>query len=162
MGSLRRIARKKPFSVREGLSVCRLSSIRFDGLVDPGALQDLMNGHLQGQAGLREGVQGAQQRSQRELTGLPDADGDLAAVIGFDIDPCALLRDNGSEKEHFAREVQAVFEVDAGGTRQLTDDDALRAVDDERAFVRHQGQIPQVDFAFDLFFVRLFEQRLWT
>ena len=51
-----------------------------------------------------------------------------------------------------------VLEIHAGRTGKLTDDDALRAVDDKRAFVGHQRQVAEIHFAFDLFFAGLPQQ----
>jgi len=47
--------------------------------------------------------------------------------------------------EQFAVRVRSDLEGDAGGAVQLGDDDALGAVDDERAAVRHHGDFAHVD-----------------
>ena len=74
-------------------------------------------------------------------------DADIEQVLGvvFEFDPAAAVRNDLAEVVTLRRDA---LEEDAGRTVQLTDDDALGAVDDERAVVRHQRNFAEEDFLF--------------
>src|SRR5207237_7972019 len=67
----------------------------------------------------------------------------------LDLEPGATVGDELGGEEHPARRpVLATGEVDARGTDQLGDDHALRAVDDEGAFLGHDREVAHEDLGF--------------
>src|SRR5205085_3684088 len=70
-----------------------------------------------------------------------DADAEEALRVDLELHPGAAVRDDLPDQR-----VRALLrEEDAGRAVELRDDDALRAVDDERAVLRHQGDLAEVD-----------------
>ena len=89
-------------------------------------------------------AEGLQQERHGELPTVVDVDGDDIPRSHGKVQPRAAVRDQFCGAAVAARNA-AVGEVDPGGTRQLIDDDALRPVDDERAPIRHHGELAEED-----------------
>ena len=88
------------------------------------------------------------QRRHRKLT-LP-VDARIHDVLGveFDVEPRAAIRDDAGREQKLARRMGlalVVIEEHARRTVHLRDDDALGAVDDERAVVGHERHVAHVD-----------------
>ena len=75
---------------------------------------------------------------------------DVKQVAGIELhfDPGTAIRNDAEAVEHFAVEMDARLESDARGAMQLRNDDALGAVDDERALRRHERDFAHVNFLF--------------
>ncbi len=85
--------------------------------------------------------EGAQEHRGEELALAVDADVEQVLGVVLELHPGAAVRDD-------LRDVEAlVFRVEERARRavQLRDDDPLGAVDDERAVVRHQRDVAEVD-----------------
>ena len=90
-------------------------------------------------------AQGAQEDGAEELALAIDADVERVLLVVFELNPRAAVRND------LAEEIGAVagrLKEDAGRTMQLRNDDALGAVDDERAVLRHQRNVSEEDFLF--------------
>src|SRR5208283_4278309 len=88
-------------------------------------------------------AEGAQENRAQELALAVNANVEHVFLVVFEFHPGAAIGDDLSQ------EVGAVvggFEEDAGGTVQLADDDALGAVDNERAVLGHQRDVAEEDF----------------
>jgi len=94
---------------------------------------------------LRESAQGADERGQRELPGLPDAHRDDVARVGLHLHPGPFIGNDGGVVQDAPGDVHCILEVDAGRSGELADHHSFGAVDDERPPLRHQGQVAQVD-----------------
>jgi hypothetical protein len=104
---------------------------------------------LEAEVGAR---QRAHERRDVDLAVLVDADADralglvvLRAVIGLELDPRAAVRDDRRVVRGAVVRVDVLEEVDARRTDELAHDHALRAVDHERALVRHEREIAHED-----------------
>ena len=89
-----------------------------------------------------------QQRRRRNLAAAVDAGVDDVLGVEFDIEPGAAIGNDAGGKQQFAGAVAlalVVIEEHAGRAVHLRDDDALGAVDDERAVRRHEGHVAHVD-----------------
>ena len=76
-----------------------------------------------------------------------DADGQDVALVRLELQPAAAAGDDLRVVNQLVRRaVMLGGEVHTGAADQLGDDDALRAVDDERALRRHHGEIAHEDF----------------
>ncbi len=77
-------------------------------------------------------------------------------IVGvcFIFQPCAAVGDYGGRKQFFADLVKIRRIIDTGRAHKLADDNTFRAIDDEGACFRHQGEIAHEDFLF-LQFVQL-------
>ena len=95
---------------------------------------------------------GPQQGGRRDLALAIHLDPQLVLVVGLELEPGAAVRDDlGAEQHAAGRGVLDLAVVDAGRADELADDDTLRAVDDERALVRHPRVVAHVDaLALDL------------
>src|SRR3954453_23630583 len=95
---------------------------------------------------------GAEQRGRGDLALAVDLDPQLVLVVRLELEPGAAVRDDLGGEEHPARSrVLGLAVVDAGRADELADDDALRAVDHERALVGHPWVVAHVDaLALDL------------
>ena len=95
---------------------------------------------------------GAQQGGRGELALAIDLDPQLVLVVRLELEPGAPVRDDLGAEQHPARGgVLGLAVVDAGRADELADDDALGAVDDERALVGHGREVAHVDpLALDL------------
>ena len=63
--------------------------------------------------------------------------------VEHDLDPAAAVRDDAHREERLAVRVRRALRGDAGAAVQLAHDHALRAVDHERAVVRHHGDLAE-------------------
>ena len=90
------------------------------------------------------GGQRAQERRHRQLPLAVDAGVDDALLVDLQLEPGAA---GGHEvrREHLLRRILRLHEVRAGAANELRDDDALGAVDDERALVGHHGEVAHED-----------------
>ena len=88
-------------------------------------------------------TQGAQQREKRQtpLASDPRPGSNVLARFGFDVelDPLATVRVHGAR--HDRLRVPTRLEDHPRGTDELRYDNALGAVDDESAAVRHHGEV---------------------
>src|SRR5262249_17903313 len=98
-------------------------------------------------------VHGPQERHGRELPGLVDADAERILFGDVDLDPAAALGDDAAGVEFAVAALHLHHEIDAGGAMQLTDHDALGAVDDELPAADHDGHVAEVDLFLDRFFL---------
>ena len=83
----------------------------------------------------------AQEHGGQELPLAIDADVEQVLLVVLELHPGAAIRDDLRDVERL------VFRVEEGARRavELDDDDALGAVDDERAVVGHQRDVAEVD-----------------
>jgi hypothetical protein len=108
--------------------------------------QDLLvRGRVQLEAGGRVlGRQRAQERRDRQLALPVDAGVDDPLLVDLELEPRAAAR-HQVRREDLLRRVLRLHQVGAGRAHELRDDDALRAVDDERAPVRHHREVAHED-----------------
>src|SRR3954454_9270463 len=94
----------------------------------------------------------AKQRRGRDLALAVHLDVQLVGLRGLELQPGAAVRDHLGREEHPPRRrVLDLAVVHAGRADELAHDDALRAVDHERAHVRHPRVVAHVDaLALDL------------
>ena len=107
-------------------------------------------------------AEGAQQREkgQAPLAGHPGAGTDVLARLGFDVELDPLAAVGVHRAGHDRLGVAAGLEDDPGRTDELRYDHPLGAVDNERAPVRHHGEIAHEDrLFFDLAGVGVLELR---
>src|SRR5713226_8679555 len=123
-----------------------------DGLGGVEEVEHLLGGALELDRALLRGVrhraQRAQQHRRRQLPPPIDADVEDVLVVELEVDPGAAVRDDAGVVEQLARGVAlalVVVEERARGAVQLRDHHALGAVDDERAVLRHQRNLAEVD-----------------
>ena len=85
---------------------------------------------------------------QAALAGDAGAGGDVLARLGLDVelDPLTAVGVDGAGDDRLG--VAAGLEDHAGRTHELAHDDALGAVDDERALVRHHREVAHEDGLF--------------
>ncbi len=89
---------------------------------------------------------GADELRDGDLAVLVDADPEHLVGVGLVFEPRAAVRnDRGRQQRQIGLEVDLLAVIDAGGTHDLGDDHALGAVDDERAGLGHQREIPHED-----------------
>jgi hypothetical protein len=89
----------------------------------------------------------AQQDGDRQLAAAVDARVHAVLGVELEVEPGAAVGNHARREQQLARAVglaAVVVEEHAGAAVQLRDDDALGAVDDERAVVGHQRQLAQV------------------
>ena len=86
----------------------------------------------------------AQQHGDRQLALAVDADVDAALLVDLQLQPGAAGRHQVGD-EDLLLAVLGLHHVGARGTDQLRDDDALGAVDDEGAAVRHPREVAHED-----------------
>ena len=118
-----------------------------------GVLAALLEVHLFGvvevvEKVLRRVAERAQEHGRVHLPAAVDADEHDVLRVELEVEPRAAVRDDAGAVEHLAARVRlalVVVEEDARAAVQLADDDALGAVDDERAGVRHQRDLAEVD-----------------
>ena len=97
---------------------------------------------------VRLDAHGAQQHRHRQLAGAVDAGEHDAVGVGLVLDPRAAVGDHLGGIQRHAGLVDGLGIVDARRTNQLRDDDALRAVDDERAVLGHQREVSHEHLGF--------------
>ena len=93
-------------------------------------------------------LEAAQEGRDEELAALAAAvhvDPDLVVRVELELEPRAAVRDDADRVEGRAVRVDRALRADAGRAVQLRDDDALGAVDDERAVVAHERHVAEVD-----------------
>src|SRR5690606_33057800 len=93
-------------------------------------------------------IERLQQRRHRQLAAAVDAHIDDILGVKFEIEPRAAVRDNARREQELAARMRlalVVIEEDARAAMHLRDDDALGAVDDEGALVRHERHVAHVD-----------------
>ena len=89
-----------------------------------------------------------EQKRGRQLAVLVDADVEHVVQVGLVLKPRAVVRDDGRAVHGAVGFVRFLVEIDAGGTDDLGDDDALGAVDDKRAACGHEREIAHEDLLF--------------
>ena len=103
-----------------------------------------------------------EQHGDRLLALAVDADVHDVALVDLELEPRAAARDHLGVDDLLlgSRLVGVDAEVDARRTHELRDDDALGAVDDERAAVGHHREVPHEDrLLLDLTGLRVHEPR---
>ena len=112
-------------------------------------LQRLALGEAGGAEHLGVGrVERVQQRGDRQLALAVNTDIDEVLAVELEIKPRAAIRDHAGGKQIFARAMGfalVVIEEHARAAMHLRDDDALGAIDDEGAVIRHQGHVAHID-----------------
>ncbi len=91
------------------------------------------------------GTHGADKGSHRQLAVLVDANIEHVGKVGLILQPCSTVGNDRGGIGQVLRLVGVAGIVDAGRAHQLGDNDTLRAVDDKRARVGHQGQVTHKD-----------------
>ncbi len=114
-------------------------------------LQDLVVGRI---------AQRAEERRDREFLLPVDVHVHHVVDVGRELHPGAAERDDARGIDRRPVGMDGLAEEYARGAVQLADDHALGAVDDERAAVRHGGQVAQVDVLLDGVDVRVAVLRL--
>ena len=97
---------------------------------------------------LRRVAERAEQHGRVHLPAAVDADVDDVLRVELEVEPRAAVRDDARAVEELAARVRlalVVVEEDARAAVELADDDALGAVDDEGAGLRHQRDLAEVD-----------------
>ncbi len=93
-------------------------------------------------------AQSAQNNGHRQLARAVDAHPQPVVAVGLIFDPGSPVGDDLAGEQLFAGFVDLLCKVDAGGTHQLADNHAFRAVDDKGAMLGHQGKVTHEDLAF--------------
>ena len=96
----------------------------------------------------RRAVERVKQGRHRQLAAAVDADIKVILGIELEIEPRAAIGNDAGGEEILARGMRlalVVIEEHAGRAVHLRDDDALRAVDDEGAVLRHERHVAHVD-----------------
>ena len=136
----RRLARTQAtIDLDEGV-LARQSGIALDG-----ALHDVgVTEHLDDLIVGRSDAESTQEHGRRLLALAVDGDHELIALIDLELEPRATRRDDLRLINLLAAiHLRAV--VNARGTDQLRDDDALGTVDDKGALIGHHGEIAHED-----------------
>ena len=97
---------------------------------------------------LRRVAERAEEHRRVHLPAAVDADVDDVLGVELEVEPRAAVRDDARAVEELAARVRlalVVVEEDARAAVELADDDALGAVDDERAGLGHQRDLAEVD-----------------
>ena len=89
-----------------------------------------------------------EQKRGGQLAVLVDADIEHVVQVRLILEPRAVVRDDGRAVHGAVGFVRFLVEIDAGGTDDLGDDDALGAVDDKRAACGHEREIAHEDLLF--------------
>src|SRR5579864_2657821 len=96
----------------------------------------------------RLAVEREEQGCDRQLAAAVDAHIEVILGIELEIEPGAAVGNDAGGEEILAGAVRlalVVIEEDAGRAVHLRDDDALGAIDDEGAVLRHQGHVAHID-----------------
>ena len=96
---------------------------------------------------VRAVAQGAQKAGDRQLARAVHADPDDVVGVDLVLQPGAAAWDDLRVEQVLAGLVDALAVVHARGAHELADDDALAAVDDERAVLGHQREVAHEDLA---------------
>ena len=97
---------------------------------------------------LRRVAERAEEHRRVHLPAAVDADVDDVLRVELEVEPRAAVRDDARAVEQLAARVRlalVVVEEHARAPVELADDDALGAVDDERAGLGHQRDLAEVD-----------------
>ena len=95
-----------------------------------------------------------QERHDRELAALVDADREALLAVDVQLDPASALGNDAATMElALAGAFQLADEIDAGAAVELADDHALGPVDDKLAAAEHDGDVAEVDFLLDRLFL---------
>jgi hypothetical protein len=106
-----------------------------DDLVEPvEELQDIL---------VRAEAQGPEEDAGQELLLTIESDPDQVLGIVLEFDPGAAVRDDLGDEEALGL---GLAEEHAGRALELADDDALDAVEDERALLGHERDVAEIDF----------------
>ncbi len=97
---------------------------------------------------VRPQAEGADEHRDRDLAVLVDADVEHVVRVGLVLEPRAAVRDDRGAVKLLAGFVVLHFIINVRRADQLGNDHALRAVHDEGAAVRHQGEVAHEDFRF--------------
>ena len=128
-----------PVDLQHGL-LAGLAGVLLQGSHQQGLLAE----HLQDLClGLR--ADGADQARDGQLAVFINADVEDVRQVGLILQPSAAVRDDRDGVGDVLCLVGVAGVVDAGGTHDLGDDDALCAVDDEGAALGHQGEVAHED-----------------
>ena len=97
------------------------------------------------------GVHGAQERHDRELAALVDADRQAFLAVDVQFDPASAFGNDAAALESplAAGRFHLADEVDARAAVQLADHDALGSVDDKLTTAEHDRDIAQIDLFLD-------------
>ena len=91
-----------------------------------------------------------QQRHDRELAALVDADREAFLAVDVQLDPTAAFGDDAATLQPpFAGALHLADEVHAGAAVELADHHPLGPVDDELAAAEHDGDVAEIDFLLD-------------
>ncbi len=94
--------------------------------------------------------QRAQEDRDRHRALAVELQDDVIRFAGLEFHPGAAVGDQLGHGQGTSRgAIGGRFKVDARGTDQLRDNDALRSVNNERAFVGHLGEVPEKDILLD-------------
>ncbi len=92
-----------------------------------------------------------QQCCHRQLALAVDTDVDDVLGVKFKVEPAAAVRNDAGGEQELAGAVSlaaVMVKQDTGRTVHLADDNALGAIDDERAVLGHQGHVAHVNILF--------------
>ena len=103
-------------------------------------------------------TQRSDQLCDRDFSGTVDTDIENVVRIRLVLEPCAAIRNNGAGEQSLTDLVMRDSVINAGGTHELTDDNTLGAVDNERAGCRHKRKIAHENLMFLDFAVFLVQQ----
>ena len=107
-----------------------------EGRLDRGEALELLHDLFARQA------EGLEEDGDALLALAVDADADLVALVDLELEPGTTARDDASRVDVFVgRLVGRTLEVHAGAADELRHDDALGAVDDERAALGHEREV---------------------
>ena len=91
-----------------------------------------------------------QQRHDRELAALVDADGEALLAVDVQLDPTAAFGNDAAVLQAaLAGALHLADEVHAGAAVELAHDHSLGPVDDELAAAEHDGDIAEIDLLLD-------------
>ncbi len=103
-------------------------------------------------AAITDSRQGAQEDGNRHGALAVELQDDVVVFAGLELHPRAAVRNQfGHRQGASGGAVGGSLEIDARRTNQLRNDNALRSIDDERAFVGHLREIAQEDILLDGF-----------
>jgi len=118
-----------------------LGDILFNGGVDPLVVPEEIE-----ELGIGAQAQRPHKHGHGQLAVFIDPHVEHVGGVGFILQPCAPVGDDGGGEELFTGGIVGHPVIHAGGTDELGNDDPLGAVDDEGAAVGHQGEIAHEDF----------------
>ena len=93
-------------------------------------------------------AESAQHHGNWYLLAVIDLDGNDSAGRQIELHPGAAIRYQFRQKRLLPRDAKLGAVINAGRSRELVDNDAFSAVDDERSPLCHSGEISKVNFLF--------------